>query len=47
MLIYCDSCILIYYYDHTGILNARCRLPGPVIKLRRVTSCAWNVASSR
>lgn len=23
MEIYCDSCILIYYFDHTGLLNAR------------------------
>ena len=23
MRIYCDSCILIYFYDHTGLFNAR------------------------
>jgi predicted nucleic acid-binding protein len=23
MLIYCDSCILIYYYDHAGSINLR------------------------
>jgi predicted nucleic acid-binding protein len=23
MLIYCDSCILIYFYDHTGPFNVR------------------------
>ena len=23
MLVYCDSCIPIYYYDHTGPLNVR------------------------
>jgi len=23
MLIYCDSCILIYFFDHTGPLNVR------------------------
>ena len=23
MLIYCDSCILLYFYDHVGIFNVR------------------------